>query len=170
MSKWLIGFSVVIALLVVTGLLVKKSVRAEIVVAAAPGEVWATITNPSTYGEWNPIFVAYEGTFAEGNSLRLQMKLGQGSPVSVNVKVKDFVTEEWLHQSGGFPTLLTYDHNWYLEAVPEGTKVLQYEYYTGLYLLFWDPTPAQLAYEQANKNLKARLELVSELGKGGILE
>ena len=76
MSKWLIGFSVVIALLVVTGLLVKKSVRAEIVVAAAPGEVWATITNPSTYGEWNPIFVAYEGTFAE-EPLRLQMKLGQ---------------------------------------------------------------------------------------------
>ena len=51
------------------------------------------------------------------------------------------------------------------EAVPEGTKVIQYEYYTGLYVLIWDPTPAQLAYEQANKNLKRRLELVSELNE-----
>ena len=55
-------------------------------------------------------------------------------------------------------SFLTYDHNWYLEAVPEGTKVTQYEYYTGVYVLFWDPTAARLAYEQGNKNLKARLE------------
>ena len=46
MSKWLIGFGVIIALLLVTGLLVRKSVRAEIVVAATPEEVWATITDP----------------------------------------------------------------------------------------------------------------------------
>ena len=46
------------------------------------------------------------------------------------------------------------------EAVPEGTKVIQYEYYTGLYVLFWDPSPAQVAYEESNKNLKARLETV----------
>ena len=165
MSKWLIGIGVIVALLLVTGLLVRKSVRAEIVVAATPEEVWATITDPSAYGEWNPIFVAYEGEFAEGNSLRLQMKMGEGSPASVDVKVKDFVVKEWLHQSGGYPTFLTYDHNWYLEAVPEGTKVIQYEYYTGLYVLIWDPAPAQLAYEQANKNLKRRLELVSELNE-----
>ena len=64
------------------------------------------------------------------------------------MKVINFVAKEWLHQSGGYPTFLTYDHNWYLEAVPEGTKVIQYEYYTGLYVLFWDPSPAQLAYEE----------------------
>ena len=46
MSKWLIGFSVVIALLVVTGLLVKKSV-ARSCGCSGSGEVWATITNPS---------------------------------------------------------------------------------------------------------------------------
>ena len=153
---------VVVALLVLTGLIIKKSVRAEIVIAATPEAVWATITNPETYGEWNPIFLAYEGAFGQGNSLRLQMKMGEAEPVSVDVTVEDFVKGEWLHQSGGYPTFLTYDHNWYLEAVPEGTKVIQYEYYTGLYVLLWDPSPAQLAYEESNKNLKTRLETVTD--------
>ena len=157
MSKWVISGLVVLALLVVAGLLIKKSVRAEIVVNASPEEVWSVITNPATYGEWNPIFVQYEGTFAEGNTLTLQMKMGE-NPTLVQVSVKDFVPNEWMHQGGGYPVILTYDHNWYLEPAPEGTKVTQYEYYTGLYVLFWDPTPARLLYEAGNKNLKARLE------------
>ena len=130
MNKWLIGGLVVVALLVVAGLLIKKSVRAEIVIKASPQEVWSTITNPSTYGEWNPIFVHYEGEFFEGNTLTLQMKMGD-TPTPVQVAVKDLVANEWLHQGGGYPVILTYDHNWYLESVPEGTKVTQYEYYTG---------------------------------------
>jgi len=158
MTRLTVVLGAIFALLVLTSLLIKKSVRAEIVIAAKPEAVWATITNPATYGEWNPIFVAYEGAFGEGNSLSLQMKMGEADPVMVDVKVKNFVVEEWLHQSGGYPTFLTYDHNWYLEAVPEGTKVIQYEYYTGLYVLFWDPSPALLAYKESNKNLKARLE------------
>ena len=158
MSKWIIAALLVVVLLVVAGLLTRKSVRAEIVINAPPEEVWAVITDPASYGEWNPIFVAYEGTFAEGNQVALQMKMGEGEPARVEVEVKDFVPTEWMHQGGGYPLILTYDHNWYLEPVAEGTRVTQYEYYTGVYVLFWDPTPAQLAYEQGNKNLKARLE------------
>ena len=163
MTRLTVITGAILALLVLTSLLIKKSVRAEIVIAAKPEAVWATITNPATYGEWNPIFVAYEGAFGEGNSLSLQMKMGEADPVMVDVKVKNFVVEEWLHQSGGYPTFLTYDHNWYLEAVPEGTKVIQYEYYTGLYVLFWDPSPALLSYKESNENLKARLETVPNL-------
>ncbi len=54
--------------------------------------------------------------------------------------------------------ILTYDHNWYLEAVPEGTRVTQYEYHTGLYLLYLDPAAARRLYQAGNLNLKARLE------------
>ena len=125
MTRLAVIFGAILALMVLTSLLIKKSVRAEIMIAATPEAVWATITDPETYGEWNPIFVAYKGTFGQGNSLSLQMKIGGTDPVEVDVKVKNFVAKEWLHKSGGHPTLLTYDHNWYLEAVPEGTKVIQ---------------------------------------------
>ena len=158
MNKWVIGVLVFSAVLVVVGLVTRKSVRAEILIEAPPEDIWATITDPTSYPNWNPIFVAYEGEFAEGNQVALQMKMGEGDPTRVEVKVKDYVPNEWMHQGGGIPLVLTYDHNWHLEAVPEGTKVTQYEYYTGVYVLFWDPTPARLAYEQGNKNLKARLE------------
>ena len=158
MSKWAILGLVTLALLIVAGLLVRKSVRAEIVIDASTAEVWSVITDPTTYGGWNPIFVAYEGTFAKGNTMSLQMKMGDGEPTPVQALVKEFVPEEWMHQGGGYPLILTYDHNWYLEALPYGTKVTQYEYYTGLYVLFWNPEPARLLYEASNKNLKARLE------------
>ena len=98
------------------------------------------------------------GVFAEGNRLGLQMKIGEGDATPVQVLVKDFVRNEWLHQGGGYPALLTYDHNWRLEPVTGGTRVIQHEHYTGLYVLFWDPEPVERAYEQANANLKARLE------------
>ena len=158
MNKWMIAGLVVVVLLIALGLLTRKSVRAEIVIDATPEEVWSVITDPTQYGEWNPIFVAYEGSFAEGNRVALQMKMGEGDPTRVEVEVKDFVPNEWMHQGGGYPLILTYDHNWQLEPVSGGTKVTQYEYYTGIYVLFWDPTPARLAYEQGNVNLKARLE------------
>lgn len=158
MNKWMVSGLVILGLLIVAGVLVRKSVQAEIVINASPAEIWSVITNPGTYGEWNPIFIEYEGTFAEGNTMSLLMKMGDGDPTSVQVEVKDFVPREWMHQGGGYPIILTYDHNWYLEAVPEGTKVTQYEYYTGLYVLFWDPTPAKLLYEAGNRNLKTKLE------------
>ena len=158
MNKWVIGILVLLAILVVVGLVTRKSVRAEIVIQAPPEEVWAVITDPTSYPEWNPIFVSYDGEFAQGNQIALQLKMGESDPVGVQVEVKDFVPKEWMHQGGGIPLILTYDHNWYLEAAPEGTKVTQYEYYTGVYVLFWNPESARLGYEQANKNLKARLE------------
>ncbi len=158
MNKWMLAAVAVAVLVIAAGLLTRKSVRAEIVIDAPPEEVWAVITNPAAYGEWNPIFVAYEGTFAADNKVALQMKMGEGDAVRVEVEVKDFVPNEWMHQGGGYPLILTYDHNWFLEPVAQGTRVTQYEYYTGIYVLFWDPAPAQLAYEQGNRNLKARLE------------
>ena len=63
MKKWFISGLVVVALLATTGLLIKKSVRAEIVINASQKEVWSVITNPATYGDWNPIFVDYERHF-----------------------------------------------------------------------------------------------------------
>ena len=60
-AKWIIGGGVLLAILVIAGLTARKSVRAEIVINASPEDVWSVLTDPQTYGEWNPIFVAYEG-------------------------------------------------------------------------------------------------------------
>lgn len=157
MNRWLSAGLAVCFALVVTGLLAKKSVHNEIVINAAPDEVWSAITDAEAYGGWNPIFVHYEGPLQPNSSLTLHLKMGE-KPSPVQVTVEDFVPNQWLHQAGGYPLILTYDHNWHLEAVPGGTKVIQHEDYTGLYVLFWDPAPVGLLYEAASKNLKARLE------------
>ena len=157
-AKWIIGSVLLLVILVVVGLTAHKSVRAEIVINASPEEVWSVITDPAAYGQWNPIFIAYEGEFAEGSRLGLQLKMGEGDATPVQVVVKKFVPNEWMHQGGGYPAILTYDHNWRLEPLPGGTRVIQHEDYTGLYVFFWNPESVERAYEQGNANLKARLE------------
>ncbi|MEM7098525.1 MAG: SRPBCC family protein [Pseudomonadota bacterium] len=76
MNKWVLVALMLIAIAVVAGLLTRKEVRAEIVIRATPDEVWQVITNPASYGDWNPIFVAYEGTFGPDAEMALQMKMG----------------------------------------------------------------------------------------------
>ena len=139
MTRLTVILGAIFALLVLTSLLIKKSVRAEIVIAATPEAVWATITNPATYVEWNPIFVAYKGTFGQGNSLSLQMKMDGTDPVERRCEGQKFCSRRMASSVWRLSTFLTYDHNWCLKALVN-------EYYTGLPAFFWDPSPAQVAY------------------------
>lgn len=54
--------------------------------------------------------------------------------------------------------MLTFDHTWRLEVVDGGTRVTQSEEYRGIGVLFWDPAWVEEAYEQANFNLRDRVE------------
>ena len=160
MKKWFISGLVVVALLATTGLLIKKSVRAEIVINASQKEVWRNNQPSDLWGLESQGFALITKALKLKDTRRFSSSRWVRTQhwECIEVSVEDFVPNEWMHQSWGYPVILTYDHNWHLEAVPEGTKVTQYEYYTGLYVLFWDPTPARLLYKAGNKNLKARLE------------
>ena len=56
----------------------RKSVEAELVIAAPPEVVWAALTDTDGYAEWNPIFVNVMGVMQPGNELMLDMKLENG--------------------------------------------------------------------------------------------
>ena len=51
MTRLTVILGAIFAPMVLISLLIKKSVRAEIVIAATPEAVWAKITNPEAYGE-----------------------------------------------------------------------------------------------------------------------
>ncbi|MEK9533809.1 MAG: SRPBCC family protein, partial [Halieaceae bacterium] len=63
----------IIALIVVLSVLLmwlpRKSVEAELVIAAPPEVVWAALTDTDCYAEWNPIFVNVMGVMQPGNEL-----------------------------------------------------------------------------------------------------
>lgn len=156
-SKWLIAITLVLAVIAILALFSKKSVRAELVIPAQPEQVWSVITDPTSYPDWNPILVAIDGKFVEGQKLLVEMKNPDGSSTDVTATVRKMDSNKRLNQVGGIPGVLTFDHTWTLEAVEGGTRVTQFEEYRGIGVLFWDPSPVEAAYKQGNLNLRDQI-------------
>lgn len=157
-SKWTIAIGLILIAITLLALFARKSVRAELIIQADPGEVWAVLTDPASYPDWNPILVTVEGEFTEGATLSVGMKSPDGSVTEVKPTVKKLVPNSEINQYGGIPGVLTFDHTWKLAAAAEGTRVTQFEEYRGIGVLFWDPAWVEEAYRQANLNLRDKVE------------
>ena len=157
-SKLTIAVVLILAAIILLALFARKSVRAELIIQAEPLEIWVVLTDPTSYSEWNPILVSVEGKFEEGATLSVDMRNPDNSTTTLNPRVKKLVPGSTLNQFGGVPGVLTYDHTWSLEPVDGGTRVVQFEEYRGIGVLFWNPAWVEEAYNGANENLKAMFE------------
>lgn len=131
----------------------RKSVHAELVIAAEPARIWEVLVDPGSYPTWNPIFVSVEGEFHQGSTLAVVMRSPDGSATDVAPKIRKIVVNQELNQVGGLPGILTFDHTWLLEPVDGGTKITQHEEYRGIGVLFWDPSWVEDAYRTGNQAL-----------------
>ena len=158
-AKWFVGIMLILVLASLTlALTGRKSVRAELVIAASPASIWSVLMDTSSYRDWNPIFVSAQGVFKEGGTISYQMKIGESPAVGVEPSVRKLEAEREINQFGGLGGVLTYNHTWRLEPMGESTKVSQHEEYRGLYVWFWDPSPVERVYTEALVALQARLD------------
>ncbi len=134
-----------------------KSVDAQLTIPAPPEEIWSVLMDGESYGEWNPVLVEVDGEFREGATLSYQMMTESGEATPVDARVVKVDPARELNQSGGIWGLLTFDHHWILEPVEAGTRVTQHEDYTGIGVLFWDPSWFEQAYDRGNRALRARV-------------
>ena len=131
----------IIVLVLLTGaaaIFSNKTYRVERTISATPEAVWAVLMDTAAYGEWNPVFVKVEGSYAAGGTVLNTFKDPSGKLFDVTNKVEALEPNRLLRQKGGFAGMLTFDHQWLLEPVEDGTKVTQYEIDRGLYVWFWD--------------------------------
>lgn len=138
MNKTVLSIIAVLLLAVTASACSKKTYRVERVIDAPPQAVWDVLMDTAAYGEWNPVFVKVEGTYVEGGEVVNTFKDPAGKLYDVTNKVKAVVPQKQLRQQGGVPLVITFDHQWLLEPVDEGTKVTQYEVDRGFYVWFWD--------------------------------
>ena len=115
-----------------------KTYRVERIISATPEEIWAVLMDTAAYGEWNPVFVKVEGSYAAGGTVLNTFKDPSGKLFDVTNKVEALEPNRLLRQKGGFTGVLTFDHQWLLEPAEGGTKVIQYEIDRGIYVWFWD--------------------------------
>ena len=133
------------------------SVHTETVINATPSEVWAVLSDPSGYKEWNPVLVPLEGELRQGEKVNYAMTDSEGKTSEVKAKVIEVVPERKLNQYGGIWGIVTFEHTWELEPVDGGTRVTQHEEYRGVYVPFWDYSWVEPAYSSVNEALKARV-------------
>ena len=132
-------------------------VHTEIVIPASPAEVWAVLTDGPGYKDWNPVLVPVEGQLKQRQTLKYLMTDNTGKQSEVKSKVIEMIDEKKLNQFGGMRGILTFDHQWLLEPVEGGTKVIQHEEYRGIGVWFWDYSWVEPAYTKANEALKKRV-------------
>ncbi|MEM9493528.1 MAG: SRPBCC domain-containing protein [Myxococcota bacterium] len=138
-------------------LLGHKVVHTELVIPGPPEAVWEILTDPRGYEEWNPIFVHVVGEYREGTEIRYRMRDESGNESDVTTMVSRLDEHRRINQYGGIRGVLTFDHNWRLEPVAGGTRVVQHEEYRGIGVWFWDPSGVERLYQRANAALRTRV-------------
>ena len=134
----LLSIIVLVMLIGAAAIFSNKTYRVERIISATPEEIWAVLMDSAAYGEWNPVFVKVEGSYAAGGTVLNTFKDPSGKLFDVTNKVEALEPNRLLRQKGGFTGVLTFDHQWLLEPAEGGTKVIQYEIDRGIYVWFWD--------------------------------
>lgn len=145
------------ALLAATG---REAVRTEIVIPAPPEAVWAVLSDPAGFSEWNPVLVEVNGAYREGERVTNRVVMG-GEPTTMTSRVVRVEPNRLLNQSGGPPGVLTFDHTWELAPVEGGTRVTQHEEYRGIGVWFWDASVMEPLYARANEALRDRVVVLA---------
>lgn len=153
--KWLLP---ILALVIVAGQFTSRTFHVESIIPAPPEKVWAVLTDNQAYPEWNPVFVEVQGAYAEGAKVLNRVRDPDGKFMEMTATVKALTKTRELRQTGGLPGVITFDHQWLLEPVEGGTKVIQHEIDRGFYLWFWNSDWIEPGYRSVNEALAARVQ------------
>ncbi len=156
MIKW--GLPLLIAIIAAAAIFTKKTFHVETVVAASPEAVWAVLIDSARYAEWNPVFVAVDGAYIEGQTVTNTVRFPDGSDVDMAATIKTLSDQKELRQTGGMLGFLTFDHQWLLEPVEGGTRVVQHEIDRGFWLWFWNSDWIEPAYSDVLEALAERVK------------
>ena len=156
-SKWLLVFIAVIILLVITAVFAKKSVRTEILIPAKAQNIWAVLMDEAGYKNWNPILVPLKGEIENGAKIRYRWKQANGEFIEIESKVIELNENKLLHQRGGTPGILTFDHRYQLFPEDGETRIVQSEVYRGIGVLFWNASQMEPQYQKVNEALRDRI-------------
>jgi len=138
-----------------------RTMSAAIDIDAAPAEVWAVLTDLSSYRDWNPLFVEADGTVAEGQRIRIRSKHpANGRLMTVKPKITAVQPGTELRWASGLPGIISGEHAFTLTPAGSGTRLVQSESFRGLLSSFSGKTfaNAQASFQALNEALKKRAE------------
>jgi hypothetical protein len=138
-----------------------KTMSATIQIAAPPMDVWAVLTDLSSYRDWNPLFREASGQVAAGNRIRLRsVHPANGRLMTVKPKITVAAPGAELRWTASLPGIMSGEHSFVLAEADGGTRLRQSETFGGLLATFSGKTlaRAEAGFRELNEALKKRAE------------
>jgi len=138
-----------------------KTMSATIQIAAPPMDVWAVLTDLSSYRDWNPLFREASGQVAAGNRIRLRsVHPANGRLMTVKPKITVAAPGAELCWTASLPGIMSGEHSFVLAEADGGTRLTQSETFRGLLVAFSGKTlaRAEASFRELNEALKKRAE------------
>ena len=138
-----------------------KTMSATIQIAAPPMDVWAVLTDLSSYPDWNPLFREASGQVAAGNRIRLRsVHPANGRLMTVKPKITLASPGAELRWTASLPGIMSGEHSFVLAEADGGTRLTQSETFGGLLTAFSGKTltRAEASFRELNEALKKRAE------------
>ncbi len=134
----------------------RSDILTTIEIAAPPSSVWAALTDPDDYPEWNPMIAGLRGRLARGEVI--ENIEGYGTDRTI-IWPTVLVADRELRRRGrlrGVPGLFVGGHYFLLRPTAHGTLFAQGEHLGGALLRLFDPRELVPAFEAMNVALAAR--------------
>jgi hypothetical protein len=140
-----------------------RRIETSIDIQAPPDRVWAVLADWAAYPTWNPFVREIRGTPEVGSRLRVRLQLPGGSPMTVTPRLTDLDPDRRLAWLGslGMSGVFDGNHAFELEPLEGGTRLHQYERFTGaLVPLLWPllRRKTEAAFVAMNEAVKQRAE------------
>lgn len=112
-----------------------KEVKSEIIIEAAPAEIWKNLTKFEKYPEWNPFIKSVKGNPYEGKKLEVVIQLPKTAPTKFTPKLLCYKENKELRWMSAMflPGLFDGEHIFLLEEIDTNlTKFIQMRHFRGL--------------------------------------
>ena len=138
-----------------------KTMSATTQIAAPPMDVWAVLTDLSSYRDWNPLFREASGEVAVGSRITLRaVQPANGRLMTVKPKITVAAPGAELRWTASLPGIMSGEHSFVLAEADGGTRLTQSETFSGLLVPFSGKTlaRAEVSFRELNEALKKRAE------------
>ena len=141
-----------------------KRIKESIVINASPEKVWNVLTDFEAYPDWNPFIRRAQGRIAEGETLRLNLKIPDGMPMRIRPRLLKVIPGEEILWRGSFVIEGLFDGEHRFSVQPEHpdlTRFTQEETFRGILVPLAGGMivgGARRGFQAMNQALKQRVE------------
>lgn len=141
-----------------------RRIHTSIVINASPARVWATLTDFSSFPEWNPFIRRLRGTLAFGARLEAFIQPPGTGGMTIRPTLTEVARERELRWRGRLllPGVFDGEHLFQIERLDDDrVRFVQSETFRGLLVpLLWRTLDraTRRGFEEMNRALKARAE------------